>query len=249
MLRLLIFVILVSNSCMLEAQKSFKSEQIKNKRVKAAYVTHETELKTALSDSGLTFDDIHILIQAFKLEKKFNVYVKKKTEKEYSLFRTYDFCVLSGVLGPKRKEGDLQVPEGFYYVNWFNPNSDFHLSLKVNYPNASDKILSDKTKPGGEIFIHGNCVSIGCIPLTDPIAEELYILAVEATKNGQLKIPVYIFPCELMDSKFSVLSTFYSERTDLTDFWKNLKEGFDKFHSSKTEVKFTVDKNGKYIFN
>lgn len=248
MQRVLIFVILVLNTCMLEAQKSFKTEQLKNKRVKAAYVTHETTLKTALSDSGYSFDDIHILIQAFKLEKEFRVYVKKKTDKSWKLFRTWDFCVLSGALGPKRKEGDLQVPEGFYHVSWFNPNSNFHLSLKVNYPNASDKILSDREKPGGEIFIHGNCVSIGCIPLTDPIAEELYILAVEATKNGQVQIPVYIYPCEMTEMKFSILQSFYAEKTELIDFWKNLKEGFDKFSVVAEELNFTVDKSGKYIF-
>ena len=71
----------------------------------------------------------------------------------------------SGTMGPKRLQGDYQVPEGFYYINEFNPNSNYHLHLGLNYPNASDKILSDSLRPGGDIYIHGSCVSIGCIPL------------------------------------------------------------------------------------
>lgn len=110
---------------------------------------------------------------------------------------TYPFCASSGILGPKRKEGDRQIPEGIYYINHFNPVSNFHLSLGINYPNPSDKILSDPAQPGESFYIHGNCVTIGCIPISDDKIKELYILAVEAYNNGQVKIPVHIFPDRL----------------------------------------------------
>jgi murein L,D-transpeptidase YafK len=119
--------------------------------------------------------------------------------------------------------------------------------LKINYPNASDKILSDKRTPGGEIFIHGKCVSIGCIPLTDEKVNELYILAVEATNNGQAKIPVYIFPFEMNDGIIRMMDLLLSDEK-LISFWKNLKEGYDKFMEEKSALTVKVDSKGKYLF-
>ena len=100
------------------------------------------------------------------------VWIKEASKDYYVLLNTYDFCTTSGTLGPKRKEGDLQIPEGIYTINHFNPQSNFYLSLGINYPNASDKILSDPVHPGGDIYLHGNCVTIGCIPLTDDKIKE-----------------------------------------------------------------------------
>lgn len=227
--------------------ESFKQTQKKNARVKQAYLEKEDSLKGQLKEMGMETSDLQMMIIATKQEREFQVYVKKKSEKTYQLFKTYDFCYLSGVLGPKRKEGDLQVPEGFYYVNWFNPNSQYHLSLKINYPNASDKILSDKKTPGGEIFIHGKCVSIGCIPLTDDKVNEVYILAVEATNNGQSKIPVYIFPFEMTDEVMILMEMFITDK-ELISFWKNLKDGYSKLLESKKELSFQVNDKGVYVF-
>lgn len=247
-IQFLIIMILMFLFAFTMQQSNFKQEQLKNYRVKNAYKNKESFLKDELRKHNLTLDQINILLVGYKLEKQLIVYVKSKRENKYKKFITYDFCVLSGELGPKRKEGDLQVPEGFYYVNWFNPNSSFHLSFKINYPNASDKILSDKKQPGGEIFIHGNCVSIGCVPITDEKMDELYILALEATNNGQKKIPVYIFPAELSDDNFNRLKTRYSFKPELIDFWQNLKEGFMIFTQSLSEIKYSVNARGNYIF-
>ena len=96
--------------------------------------------------------------------------------------------------GAKRIQGDYQVPEGFYYINEFNPHSNYHLALGLNYPNASDKILSDSLRPGNGIYIHGSCVSVGCIPVTDQDIEEIYIIASAAKASGEDFIPVHIFP-------------------------------------------------------
>ncbi|MEJ7677428.1 MAG: L,D-transpeptidase family protein [Segetibacter sp.] len=100
-------------------------------------------------------------------------------------FLKHTECVLwHGAIGPKRLQGDYQVPEGFYYINEFNPKSTYHLSLGINYPNASDRVLSDSIKPGGDIYIHGNCVTIGCIPLQNDQIEELYILCCNGKISG-----------------------------------------------------------------
>ncbi|MGY0041218.1 L,D-transpeptidase family protein [Pedobacter sp. NJ-S-72] len=107
---------------------------------------------------------------------------------------TYDFSAYSGILGPKTKKGDLQTPEGIYFIDRFNPDSKFHLSLRINYPNATDLLRSGQNDPGSDIYIHGNQVTAGCIPLTDDKIKEVYILAVEAKNSGQSQIPVHIFP-------------------------------------------------------
>ncbi|MEJ0080656.1 MAG: L,D-transpeptidase family protein [Puia sp.] len=126
-----------------------------------------------------------IYIRSFKYDSEMEVWVKNKQNEKYKLFKTYKICALAGSLGPKRMAGDYQVPEGFYYINEFNPRSLYHLSLGLNYPNASDRMLCDLSQPGGDIYIHGSCVTTGCIPITDGQIEELYVLAAHAKDMGQ----------------------------------------------------------------
>jgi murein L,D-transpeptidase YafK len=132
-----------------------------------------------------------IYLRVFKSEQELEIWIQDSTA--FRLFRTYPICRVPGLLGPKRKEGDLQVPEGLYWIEVFNPKSTYHLSLGINYPNASDRILADPKTPGGEIYIHGDCVSVGCIPITDEKIREVYLLALEAKNAGQNQIPVHIF--------------------------------------------------------
>src|SRR5690606_4688666 len=127
------------------------------------------------------------------------------------------------------------------HINHFNPQSIFHLSLGINYPNASDKILSDKKSPGSSIYIHGDCVTIGCIPITDDKIKELYVLAVEARNNGQAKIPVHIFPARLTEENFKSLRSEYASNPVLISFWQNLRIGYDGFESTKKIRGFKVN--------
>jgi murein L,D-transpeptidase YafK len=117
--------------------------------------------------------------------------------------------------------------------------------LGINYPNESDKILSDKTHPGGAIYIHGNCVTIGCIPITDDKIKELYVIAVEARNNGQEKIPVHIFPTKLDVNGIDFLR---KETADIEtiQFWENLQLVYQDFESSKKLKSVKVDKSGRY---
>jgi murein L,D-transpeptidase YafK len=211
----------------------FKEQQLKFDRVKSAYEEKESAVKDLLKTKNIA-GRYDLFIRAFKKEKDLEVWIKNKGTDTYTLCTTYDFCTSSGTLGPKRKEGDLQIPEGVYSLNHFNPFSTFHLSLGINYPNASDKILSDKKHPGGAIYIHGNCVSIGCIPITDEKIKELYILAVEARNSGQGNIPVHIFPSR------------HIEQLAPSDFWDNLKTIYDDFEKDKKLRRITVDRTGAY---
>lgn len=226
--------------------KSFKETQRTHSRVKTAYEEKEATVKKLFSDKKLNFEKFQLFIRAFKKEEVLEVWVKEKDKEQFALLHTYDFCSSSGVLGPKRKEGDLQIPEGVYHINHFNPLSNFYLSLGVNYPNASDLILSDKRKPGGLIYIHGNCVTVGCIPITDDKIKELYVLAVEAKNNGQSKIPVHIFPARLDAGIVSKLIETEKADVPTSGFWKNLEPVYQDFQQSKKLKAVKVDAKGEY---
>ena len=230
------------------AQQDFLSQQKKYARVRTAFSEKEQSIAENLRKNGLTSDDVHILITAYKAEKKLEIYAKKKNETDYKLIAVYDVCSSSGKLGPKRKQGDNQVPEGFYNIDRFNPASNFYLSLGINYPNQSDKKKSNASNLGGDIFIHGACVTIGCLPMTDDKIKEIYLYAVFARNNGQSNIPVYIFPFRMTDANFQAYEKRYVQHQTLIDFWTNLKTGYDKFILHKKELKETVDKAGNYLF-
>jgi murein L,D-transpeptidase YafK len=227
-------------------QFSFKETQLQHPRVKDAYHLKEITVKKYFSNKNLNYQGFHLFIRAFKKEKTLEVWVKENGGKEFKFLHAYEFCGISGELGPKRKEGDLQIPEGVYIINHFNPLSKFHLSLGLNYPNESDRILSDKRSPGSAIYIHGNCVTIGCIPISDDKIQELYVLCVEAKNNGQMQIPVHVFPAKLTKSALIDLTNAHRERQDVVEFWTNLKDvyqSFEEFHELKN---VSVDKKGRY---
>src|SRR6202012_3395384 len=93
---------------------------------------------------------------------------------EYKLIKTFRICAVPGSLGPKRAEGDHQMPEGYYFIEEFNYKSDYYLSLLLNYPNYSDKAMGSIVRLGGDIYIHGGCVTVGCMPMTNDGIKEIY---------------------------------------------------------------------------
>jgi murein L,D-transpeptidase YafK len=168
-------------------------------------------------------------------------------EARYLLIGRYTICASSGTLGPKRREGDGQVPEGFYRLNHFNPASGYHLSLGLDYPNTADRLASS-SRPGGAIYIHGDCVTIGCIPITDDGIEEIYVAAVLARSGGQVMIPVHIFPTRLTDDAMGALARDHTSSTELVRFWQNLKEGFDRFERDRRPPRVEPGPDGRYRF-
>jgi hypothetical protein len=147
-------------------------------------------------------------------------------------------------------EGDYQVPEGFYYINEFNPRSNYYLSLGINYPNASDRLLSDSLRPGGGIYIHGSCVSVGCIPLTDEQIEEVYILAAHAKNQGQDYIPVHIFPIRYnVPKSVNYLGNLAKDDPTLKKFEAKLEDAFDYFDKYKQLPVIMIGDDGEYTIN
>src|SRR6201996_7182462 len=208
----------------------------------------EDTLMKQFREKGLVYPARYIYIRSFKYDSQLEVWVKNTREDKYKLFKTYKICALAGTLGPKRMAGDYQVPEGFYYINEFNPRSEYHLSLGLNYPNASDRILSDSTQPGGNIYIHGSCVTTGCIPITDAQIEELYILAAHAKDMGEDFIPVHIFPVNFNNARsVDYLNKYLQTFAEYTPFARSMRSAFFYFEKYR-EVPFVmVNGKGEYV--
>ncbi len=226
---------------------SFKDKQLQNARVKAAYQTKEITVKNHFNHKNLNYQGYRLFLRVFKKDGKLEVWIRPQGDNKYHLLVEYNICSPSGELGPKRKEGDRQVPEGVYHISHFNPQSNFHLSLGLNYPNRSDKILGH-ANPGSAIYIHGDCVTIGCLPMTDEIMKELYVLAVEARNSGQGNIPVHIFPTRLSTADLAKLENDWRRDPNKLSFWKNLQSVYNDFESNRTLRQVYVNSKGEYSF-
>ena len=227
------------------AQSVFKKGQMRYSRVRSAYSEKLEDVKELLKAKNMVPESFEIYLRAFKEEKKLELWARQHNRDTFVRVKTYEVCATSGEIGPKRKEGDFQIPEGFYYIDRFNPVSNFHLSMGVNYPNKSDRILSDKVRPGGDIFIHGSCVTIGCLPITDNEIKELYVFCVEAKNNGQQKIPVNIFPSYMSD-QWMEENKAATDDEKVSGLWDDLKGAYDLFNSSKKLPVITFLKNGRH---
>lgn len=156
------------------------------------------------SAAGLQYPPLEVTFLAFKRERVLQVYARASEADPWRYVSTYSIKGLSGTLGPKLKEGDRQVPEGVYSVEYLNPNSRYHLSLRLNYPNAFDRAMAardGRTRLGSDIMIHGTSLSIGCIAVGNVAAEDLFVLAALVSKE---RVRVIIAPVDLRVTRIPV---------------------------------------------
>jgi murein L,D-transpeptidase YafK len=235
--------IVTNYTSFLDYQKSFE-------RPAEALSRKEDTLRKQFEAKKLVWPAKYIYLRSFKYDSQLEVWVKNEINEPFQLFKTYRVCALAGTLGPKRMAGDFQVPEGFYYINEFNAKSTYYLSLGINYPNVSDRVLSDSLQPGGDIYIHGSCVTIGCIPLTDVQIDEIYILAAQAKSNGQDFIPVHIFPIRYNVKKsLDYLNAITKDDPQLKQFEIRLSDAFDYFEKYKQLPVVLVNEKGDYVID
>ena len=247
---LIILLLLVWQPLKSIAQNSFVDLQKSFSRTAEVFGRREDSLKKEFAAKNLNWPPQSVFLRSFKFEKQLELWVKNDGASPYQLFKTYKICAESGTSGPKRMEGDFQVPEGFYYINDFNPNSSYHLSLGINYPNASDRILSDSLRPGSDIYIHGNCASVGCIAITDLPIEEVYILTSYARGAGQDYIPVHVYPIRYNEKKSQeYLGNAIKLNPSLQRFAERLKDAYNYFEEKKQLPVITVTPKGEYIIN
>lgn len=154
------------------------------------------ELAARFAAAAVTYPPSRIILAGFKQERMLQVFASDES-RPMRLVAEYPILGASGSLGPKLREGDRQVPEGIYRVVSLNPNSQFHLSMELDYPNNFDRehaMLDGRTSLGGDIFIHGSNASVGCLAMGDAAIEELFVLAADA---GLDRIEIVISPLDL----------------------------------------------------
>jgi len=144
--------------------------------------------------------------------------------------RTYPFHGYSGELGPKLREGDGQIPEGVYRIEYLNPNSSYHLSLKIDYPNEFDREkgkAEGRERLGFDIFFHGNSVTVGCIPIGDEAIEDLFSLVAQI---GTDRVGVIIAP---WDFRVRVDEPSITGVEWESELYKNVREAMRPFHPAE----------------
>lgn len=181
-----------------------------------------------------------VLFRAYKKESEIEVW-KRAASGRFVHVKTFPICRWSGQLGPKRKTGDRQTPEGFYSVPkaQMNPNSRYYLSFDVGYPNAYDRAHGGT---GSAVMVHGVCSSMGCYAMTDRVVGEIYAIAREALAGGQAAFQFQSYPFHMTAANMA------RHRTDPNiAFWRQLKEGADRFDATGEELQVRVEA-GRYAF-
>lgn len=194
----------------------------------------------ALMEARRTSKAAPVLIRTFKKESELELW-KQDDSGKFVLLKTYPMCRWSGQLGPKIREGDRQVPEGFYAVTpgMMMPNSAYYLSFGIGFPNAYDRANG---RTGNSIMVHGVCSSAGCFSMTDKQIAEIYATVREAFAGGQHAIQLQSFPFRMTAENLA------RARLDPNiAFWRELKHGADHFEVTKREVPVGVCAK-RYVF-
>ena len=161
-----------------------------------------------------------IMLRIFKQENELEIWKQTHTGR-YALLESFEVCKWSGKFGPKFKEGDRQAPEGFYFVNkhQMNPNSAYHLSFNMGFPNSYDRAHG---RTGSHLMVHGACSSAGCYSMTDERIEEIYSLARESFAGGQKSFQIQAFPFRMTPKNM-----VKNRNNEHFEFWKMIKQGYD----------------------
>lgn len=197
------------------------------------------EVEALFDDAGVTFPPHDVLFRIFKKERELEVWAGDE-DQPMKLIATYGICAASGILGPKRREGDLQVPEGYYKVGYYHPTSAYYLSAQIDYPNLSDKIRGGPA-PGGDILIHGSCASIGCVSMTDERIEEIYLVGWSAFMQGR-PTNIHLFPSRDIDALLRDPSLSANHA-----FWREIEPGLVAFDRTHRVPSVRIDERGRYV--
>jgi len=180
-----------------------------------------------------------LFLRAFKAERELEAWARSG-DGPFRLVGSWPVLAASGAPGPKRREGDRQVPEGCYRIVVFNPKSSYHLSLGLDYPNASDRVRSHPTEPGSDIYLHGGAASIGCLAIGDDAIEELYVLASDTREKP---IEIHVFPCRMSGPRWDKLR---AEHPAHAAFWAELQPIYEAFEGTQLVPRVRVETGGTY---
>ena len=207
---------------------NFLQHQLLFPRVEQASYQHNKHLLHLFQANQLNFPPQQLYIRIFKQDEILEIWATDTNQ--FQFIKSYRFTKNSGNPGPKCRQGDLQIPEGFYQIEKFNPLSMFHLSIQLNYPNFADSLRNkNEADPGNDIYIHGGNSSRGCIAIGDVDISELYWLCINVYAINPL-IPVHIFPCKMEEKN---LTNLYEDYPNYNQYWNSIKPMYHHFQSHK----------------
>jgi murein L,D-transpeptidase YafK len=199
----------------------------------------ETMVREELKDKGLKLG-CHAFIRVFKEELELELWLKPVNQTKWVKFKTWPIAAMSGKLGPKEREGDLQAPEGCYHLTakQMNPLSRYHLSFNVGYPNTLD-LAHGRT--GSLIMVHGSDVSIGCFAMTDAVIEDIYLVLLEAFQAGQASVAVHCFPFRMSAERMQAAKDHQWQ-----SFWQELLPIYQSFERTHKPPRVTLKEGNQH---
>lgn len=233
-------LILFTHMILATAVTSFSMPIASNQRSEAAVNRVKPLLENELIQLGVKWGT-PVFIRIFKDESVLEVWVRQMDR--FVRFKSYQVCNYGPKgLGHKTREGDKRAPEGFYFVtaSALNPNSKFHLSFDLGYPNSYDMAHG---LTGTAIMVHGRCKSVGCYSVSDMDIEEIYSLVEAGLRHGQSGVPVHVFPFRMTPENMQKYKGHLWE-----SFWKNLKDGYDMFMRDGFRPPRVTVQNKRYVF-
>jgi murein L,D-transpeptidase YafK len=238
--------IIVGIGILLIAQDPLRFDAVPSAlRVQEARAEKQKIVRNRFAKHGLAYPPERVHLRIFKKERQLELWASVNQNAPFQKIHTYRICAASGGLGPKRREGDMQVPEGFYKVDRFNPWSSFHLSLGLNYPNSSDAIIAQRAgieHAGTNIFIHGDCVSLGCLAMEDDSMKEIFLVALDSQQRSTSEIEVHLFPAQLNEKGWAELQKTGSFQKKHIPRWRQLKEGYAYFEEHRQLFQISVER-------
>ncbi|HSD39667.1 MAG TPA: L,D-transpeptidase family protein [Rhodocyclaceae bacterium] len=197
-------------------------------------------LRPSFAGAGLTYPPHEVTYVAFKDERVLELYARNSASDAWRFVKKYAVQGASGRLGPKLVEGDYQVPEGIYKAEFLNPNSRFHVSIRLNYPNQFDRNVAkidNRVNLGGDIMIHGSSASVGCLAMGDEAAEELFALSALVAKE---RTRIVVSPTDFRshgavgpEAKHSWVPVLYEDiRRELTQYRRESNPSIEQTPSS-----------------
>lgn len=221
-------------------------------RLKKIRARVEPKLIAQYRDAGLSYPPKRALLRVFKHERVFEMWAADAADTPMTRIESVPICAASGELGPKRRQGDEQVPEGVYAIHRYNAWSGFHMSLRVNYPNRSDRARGFRPSLGGAIMVHGGCASIGCVAIENEAIERVFVATLDASRAGKQQPAIHMLPTRFDAEAWTRLDARADaagepEATQLRTLWRELEAVDAAFAASKTIPTVAIDDHGAYV--
>jgi murein L,D-transpeptidase YafK len=193
----------------------------------------EPELKRFFKNAHVSYPPREVAMLAFKKEQHLELWARDDSKKWHYIHR-YPLTAKSGQLGPKLRENDRQIPEGIYRLTMFNPYSAMHLSMQINYPNYFDRLHASRdgrVHLGGDIFLHGKDLSVGCLAIGDHAIDQLFLLV---RRVGLANTKVIIAPNDLRIS--APATNRITQPKWIDELYHKISQELKAFH--KREVRY-----------